>query len=596
MRIIALLVVAVATCPTVIHARKPKPTPCPAAPYVVRDTPLLGSAAGPGPDRVVVDAGHVAIASGCEPQAVKRTTSRRGTTLSATWASCTGVAGKVRMKARIDPACHVMTGTLVAKKARPRLKRQFSAGLDQCDVAGGDCGAATTTVRYCDFVPGMSMVATMPPEVLHPPATTTTTLPPLPSPTTVPPATTQAQEAIFTAIHDIVAQKYAYSDFRGRDWSAIGDAYAAVIQQGLADADFYVVMKRMITELGDDHSYYMTPQEVADEAAEMVAGANFVGIGVSAIPLPGTGAATVLVTFPGSPAREAGIRPHDLLLTVDGLPVYDANGNTPLRGVENTQLQLAFQRPGEAVRTITLTRRRVTGFTPIDACVVPTTRIGYVLLPTFLDPMIDDQLGDALARMTATGPVDGLVLDNRENGGGSSTVALPTLGFFTSGVQGRLVTQTASEDFAVTANDVGGSQSVPLVVLADRDSVSFGEIVTGVLQQSGRARVVGGTTRGNVELLSGHNFVDGSRLWIATYAFAPNGLPPGVWESVGIVPDVSVPTRWDLFTEATDPALAQAITAVRSGAAARVPAVAGPRIHAAPLPELRSRAARPRLG
>ncbi len=179
------------------------------------------------------------------------------------------------------------------------------------------------------------------------------------------------------------------------------------------------------------------------------------------------------------------------------------------------------------MRTITLTRRRVTGFTPIDACVVPTTRIGYVLLPTFLDPMIDDQLGDALARMTAPGPLDGLVLDNRENGGGSSTVALPTLGFFTSGVQGRLVTQTSSTDFAVTANDVGGSQAVPLVVLADHDSVSFGEIVTGVLQRSGRARVVGGTTRGNVELLRAHDFTDGSRLWIATYSFAPNGLAAG---------------------------------------------------------------------
>ena len=60
-------------------------------------------------------------------------------------------------------------------------------------------------------------------------------------------------------------------------------------------------------------------------------------------------------------------------------------------------------------------------------------------------------------------------------------------------------------------------------------------------------------------ILWGYDFDDGSRAWIAHDAFEPNGLDLGVWEETGIVPDVTVPTRWDLFTEATDPTLPAAL-------------------------------------
>ena len=66
-------------------------------------------------------------------------------------------------------------------------------------------------------------------------------------------------------------------------------------------------------------------------------------------------------------------------------------------------------------------------------------------------------------------------------------------------------------------------------------------------------------TLGNVEQLHEYDFEDGSRAWLATATFQPNGEANGIWEQTGIVPDVVVPSRWDLFTEATDPALAKAV-------------------------------------
>jgi C-terminal processing protease CtpA/Prc len=116
-----------------------------------------------------------------------------------------------------------------------------------------------------------------------------------------------------------------------------------------------------------------------------------------------------------------------------------------------------------------------------------------------------------------------------------------------------------AEPLSIAGEDVGGSQTVPLVVLTGLDTVSYGEIVSGVLGHSGRAILLGGPTLGNVEQLHRFDFDDGSRAWLAAATFQPVGLAAGAWDGVGLAPDVSVPTRWDLFRQETDPALAAAV-------------------------------------
>jgi carboxyl-terminal processing protease len=267
----------------------------------------------------------------------------------------------------------------------------------------------------------------------------------------------------------------------------------------------------------------------------------------------------VLLVFPGGPAAEAGLRPHDTILAVDGGPVRDEKGISRTLGPAGTEVQLTVRTPGEAPREMTLTRREVTGALPMDACIVPGTRLGYVLVATFLDKTVDERLRQTLQAMTADGPLEGLVFDNRVNGGGLGSIAQATLGYFLGGPQGTFVTRTEREDLVVTPEDVGGSQSVPLVVLVSPKTVSYGEVVSGILQHAGRATVVGQPTLGNVEQLRAYDLPDGSRAWIATATFEPTGLPAGIWEGTGIVPDVVVPGKWEEFSEANDPALAAAV-------------------------------------
>jgi C-terminal processing protease CtpA/Prc len=214
--------------------------------------------------------------------------------------------------------------------------------------------------------------------------------------------------------------------------------------------------------------------------------------------------------------------------------------------------------PGEPPREVAMVRQRYTVEQAIDARLLSAPdgeRIGYIFLPSFYDERIPGQVEAALQEF---GPLDGLVIDNRMNGGGSSIVVEPMLSLFASGDVGEYLSQTASRPLRITPSDVQGSQSIPLVVLIGEDTVSYGEVFAGVLQDLGRARLVGQTTAGNVETLHGYTFDDGSRLWIAEERFVPAVSLAG-WEGIGVHPDVEVLAPWHAFTSENDPVVAAAI-------------------------------------
>jgi len=413
-------------------------------------------------------------------------------------------------------------------------------------------------VRYCLYDP-VAPQAGPPIPFAGPPGT------PTPYPTSTLPGGAPVdsegrarQLEVFQGLWNAVNDNYVDPGFNGQDWEAIRNRYEALVEGELSDEAFYAVLQAMVKELGDEHSYYQSPAEVEDEARAVAGRLDFVGIGMLATNAA-NGGAVVIIVFPNGPAAESGLLPHDTILTVDGGPPRDEAGISRTLGPEGTPVTLTVRTPGGTPREITVTRRRVTGGLPVDSCLVPGTRLGYVMLPTFLDETIDDQLREALMAMTAGGPLDGLILDNRMNGGGLGSVAEASLGMFVGGEQGAFVTRGTREELVVEAEDIGESQTVPLVVLVGPDTVSYGEIFSGIMQRSGRATVVGQATLGNVEQLRRFDFTDGSRAWIASATYEPSGLPAGIWEDSGIVPETLVSGNWDEFREANDPGLAAAV-------------------------------------
>jgi carboxyl-terminal processing protease len=282
-----------------------------------------------------------------------------------------------------------------------------------------------------------------------------------------------------------------------------------------------------------------------------------VGVGIAGQPDFERGRLIVVSTYPGSPAELGGIQHHDSILFVDGQPITEDYG-LRMRGPQCSAVVLTVQSLGQAPRDVMLLRYAIEGNIPIDARLVPTmdgAKIGYLFIPSFFDETLPEQIKNAL---NAFGLLDGLILDVRMNGGGTSSVAYPILEYFIQGRLGEFVSRQDSRPMEIQANEIQNSQSVPLIVMVSQDTVSFGELFAGVLQDAGRARVVGETTLGNVEALSSYRFEDGSLVWLATEMFH-SAFSNANWEETGIIPDVQAFAEWDTFFFETDPSIAAAV-------------------------------------
>jgi C-terminal peptidase prc len=408
-----------------------------------------------------------------------------------------------------------------------------------------------------------------------PPACATGVLPPVDAATRLavhptsepnPEIATRTQLRIVDGMIETVETAYVFTDFNGVDWPGLAAESRQRVEAGMETEVFYDEMRELIYALGDEHSYYQSPAEVAVDEAALAGENDYVGIGVLVEPLPEDGRVVVLAVFPNSPAEREGLEAHDSLLAVDGDPIVEEGEAYPewVRGPACSLVVLTVQTPGQPPREVPLVRDRVRAPTPVQAELVATDdgrRVGYLFLPHLFDETIPGQVEQALRDLA---PLDGLILDNRKNTGGSSSVLDPLLGFFTSGTVGEFVSREGRRPLEVTADPVENSQTVPLVILIGDLTASFGEIMSGVLRDVGRAQLVGETTEGNVEVLSGYVFEDGSNLWIAEETFDPMWSDAD-WEQEGIVPDVFAPGEWHTFTLEDDPAVRAALEILGDG-------------------------------
>jgi len=395
------------------------------------------------------------------------------------------------------------------------------------------------------------------------PIATATARPTLPR-TTVDAETGTRHRRIFEQVWNTVHTQYVYPDFNGADWDAIHAEYGARIERGLRDEDFWLAMAEMIDRLGDDHSSFLSPSEAREQDSQLQGNLTYAGIGIYAAAQAEKKQAVIFIVFPGGPADAAGLRSHDTILAINGQPVINDDGSDNLerlRGRPGTRVAITVRSPGQPPREVSLPRAQIDGtlsVTGYTRLIEPgARRIGYMLIPTLWDAHIAATARETLIDLTSAGPLDGLILDLRINGGGTSTNLLALLAFFTAGTRGEFVSRDESRLLEATPEPIGNSQSVPLVILISEDTESYAEVFSGVLLEAGRAQLVGRLSAGNIETVYSYDFEDGSRAWIARETFIP---PSGDrWENVGLAPGVRVDQTWDEFTNADDPGIAAAI-------------------------------------
>jgi len=293
----------------------------------------------------------------------------------------------------------------------------------------------------------------------------------------------------------------------------------------LGDSDSEWVLQRYLTaftEAYDPHSAYMSLSSTEDFDIEMKLSLT----GIGALLNAEDGAAKVVRLVPGGPAdmdkREQRLRPNDKIVAVgegDKPPVdvlhWPLNKIVRLiRGEKGTKVVLivvpASDPTGSTTKTVDLMRDEVkleeqaaaAKYERIKNGDGTTSNFGIINLPTFYANMKVGSIRDEefkssaydvdkiLKEMTDR-QVDGVILDLRNNGGGSLMEAIKITGLFIT--LGPTV-QVKDRTLKVWPDlDPDDSYSGPLLVLVNRLSASASEIVAGALQDYGRALIVGDT-------------------------------------------------------------------------------------------------------
>ncbi len=262
-----------------------------------------------------------------------------------------------------------------------------------------------------------------------------------------------------------------------------------------AEKSINTAIAAMLNDI-DPYTEYFSAKE-QDQFRTMTTG-EYGGIG-SVIQQTPKGV-VVVEPYKGSPAQQAGLRPGDIFLQIDGDTVSSWTSDKvseKLKGQSGSTLKLVMKRPWveDSILKFELKRGKIQmPSVPYVGMIRPG--IGYVGLTTFSEKSYPE-VRAGVEQLIKDG-AKGLILDLRGNGGGLVESAVEILGMFLP--KGTTVLTTRGKGvlnekvYRTSVNPV--DTKIPLAVLVDGSSASASEIVTGALQDLDRAVVIGNRSFG----------------------------------------------------------------------------------------------------
>ncbi|MBE9109816.1 S41 family peptidase [Nodosilinea sp. LEGE 07298] len=331
----------------------------------------------------------------------------------------------------------------------------------------------------------------------------------------------------------IVQRSYVDPNFNQVDW--VQERQALLGQEYTSPDAAYAALEAMLTKLDDPYTRFMTPEEF--QAFSSQTSGQLVGVGMRLALDPETEALLVVQPIEGSPAMAANVQPGDHILQINGASTQGMTveaAASQIRGGAGTTVELLMQRNDTTPFSITLTRARID--LPVVTSALRETegqRIGYLRLNEF-NAQSADQMERAIKSLEQQ-QVEGYVLDLRNNPGGILDQAIAIARMWID--EGAIV---RTVDRAGQAEEVSANRTAitdkPLVVLVNGNSASASEVLTGALQDDGRAKVVGTQTFGKALVQSVNRLRDGSGLNVTiAHYYTPSGADIN---HKGIAPDV----------------------------------------------------------
>ncbi len=338
--------------------------------------------------------------------------------------------------------------------------------------------------------------------------------------------------------------------------------------------DHYDRFFSALTRAFDPHTSYMPPAKKEDFDIHMRGSLE----GIGAMLREEDGYIKVVRIMAGSAsARQGMLQAEDVILQVaeaDGEPVEitDMRLNEAvrlIRGPKGTEVRLTVKKPDgkqvliPIVRDVVQIEETFVKSTVLD---IDGVKTGYIMIPSFYRDFEGTKKGKVVRNSTddtrkalidlKKQGIEGLILDLRDNGGGSLVDAVDTTGLFLKDGPVVQVKNSFGSRKVLDDEDDTLYWDGPMVVLVNIFSASASEILAAALQDYGRAVIIGGKhTHGkgtvqtiidmndNIPLLYLHDYPDLGALKVTIQKFYRiNG---GSTQYKGVVPDIILPSLYE---------------------------------------------------
>ena len=291
----------------------------------------------------------------------------------------------------------------------------------------------------------------------------------------------------------------------------------------------------MVEALDDPYSDYMDTSEAKGFHDSI--SSSFEGIGAEIQEQDGF----IMIVSPikDSPAEKAGLKPNDIVTSVDGKSIQGMSANKAvllIRGKKGTTVKLAIKRPGvEEQLDVSIVRDTI----PIETVYgkMMDDGIAHVQITSFSDNTTTE-LVTILKDLKNQG-MKGLILDLRQNPGGLLNQAIQISSLFLPDSEVVLqIEDRKGNREKITSKASNENPNVPIVVVIDKGSASASEILAAAVSESGDVKLVGEKSFGKGTVQQAQDFPDGSNIKFTTEKWL---TPDGNWiHKKGIKPDIEV--------------------------------------------------------